>query len=105
MLQIDTRHYASDALEDAMRLAQTKALNSYTFSDCLSYLNYAWSDIYSRMAAIDDGYYGVNVRLTEKLTKLPPFVKNTVQVYSAQSPTGYDRLVFRSSGAADMAEP
>lgn len=102
MLQVDTRHYASDALEDAMRLAQTKALNSYTFSDCLSFLNYAWSDIYSRMAMIDDGYYGVNVRLTNKLTRLPPFVKNSVQVYSAQSPVGYDRIVFRSSGAADM---
>ena len=102
MLQVDTRHYASDALEDAMRLAQTKALNSYTFSDCLSFLNYAWSDIYSRMAMIDDGYYGVNVCITEKLTKLPPFVKNSVQIYSAQSPVGYDRVVFRSSGAADL---
>ena len=67
MLQIDTRAYASDALEDAMRLAQIKALNSFTFSDCINYLNYAWSDIYSRMAMIDDGYYGVNVQLTEEL--------------------------------------
>lgn len=105
MLQVDTRHYASDALEDAMRLAQTKSLNSYTFSDCLSYLNYAWSDIYSRIACIDDGYYGVNVRLTKELTKIPPFVKNSVQVYSAQSPIGYDRLIFRSSGVTDMTAP
>ena len=102
MLQVDTRHFASDALEDAMRLAQTKALNSYTFSDCLSFLNYAWSDIYSRMANIDDGYYGVNVKLTNKLTKLPPFVKNSIQVYSAQSPIGYDRLVYREAGVTDM---
>lgn len=102
MLQVDTRHFASDALEDAMRLAQTKALNSYTFSDCLSFLNYAWRDIYDRMAAIDDGYYGVNVKLNSKLTKLPPFVKNSVQVYSAQSPVGYDRFVYRSSGPSDM---
>lgn len=102
MLQVDTRHFASDALEDAMRLAQTKALNSYTFSDCMSFLNYAWSDIYSRMAQIDDGYYGVNVRLTEVITKLPPFVKNSVQVYAAQSPVGYDRVVFRSAGTTDM---
>lgn len=105
MLQVDTRHFASDALEDAMRLAQTKALNSYTFSDCLSFLNYAWRDIYDRMAAIDDGYYGVNVKLTSELTKLPPFVKNSVQVYTAQSPVGYDRLVYRSSGPADMTAP
>ena len=40
MLQVDVCPFASDALEDAMRLAQTKALNSYTFSDCLNYLNY-----------------------------------------------------------------
>lgn len=102
MLQIDTRAYASDALEDAMRLAQIKALNSFTFSDCINYLNYAWSDIYSRMAMIDDGYYGQNVRITEELTKLPPFVKNSVMVYAAQSPTGYNRQVYRSSGVTDM---
>lgn len=102
MLQIETQHYASDALEDAMRLAQTKSLNSYTFSDCINFLNYAWSDIYSRMAQIDDGYYGTNIRITSKLTKLPPFVKNTVQVYHAQSPVGYDRIVYRSSGTTDI---
>jgi len=102
MLQVDVNHYASDALEDAMRLAQTKALNSYTFSDCLNFLNYAWRDIYDRMAMIDDGYYGVNVRLTKALTKLPNFVKNTVQVYAAQSPVGYDRLVYREAGTTDL---
>ena len=102
MLQVDVKHFASDALEDAMRLAQTKSLNSYTFSDCLEYLNYTWSDIYSRMACIDDGYYGTNMKLTKELTKLPPFVKNTVQVYSAQSPVGYNRQVYRASGAADL---
>lgn len=105
MLQVDVRHYASDALEDAMRLAQTKALNSYTFSDCISFLNYAWRDIYDRMAAIDDGYYGINVKLTKELTKLPPFVKNSILVYTAQSPNGYDRLAYRSSGPADLSAP
>jgi hypothetical protein len=54
------------------------------------------------MAMIDDGYYGVNVRLTKALTKLPNFVKNTVQVYSAQSPVGYDRLVYREAGTTDL---
>lgn len=102
MLQVNVKPYASDALEDAMRLAQTKALNSYTFSDCLNYLNYAWRDIYDRVAMIDDGYYGVNVRLTKKLTPLPKSVKNTVSVYAAQSPIGYDRYVYRSSGPSDM---
>lgn len=102
MLQIDMRHFASDALEDAMRLAQTKALNSYTFSDCLSFLNYAWRDIYDRVAAIDDGYYGVNVKLTKKLTTLPPFVKNSLMVYSAQTPIGYDRRAYRSANFEEI---
>ena len=102
MFQVDTRHFASDALEDAMRLAQTKALNSYTFSDCINFLNYAWSDIYSRMAQIDDGYYGINIKLTSELTKLPPFVKNSLQIYSAQSPVGFNRFVYREAGTTDM---
>ena len=102
MLQINTTNFASDALEDAMRLAQTKALNSYTFSDCLNYLNYSWRDIYDRVACIDDGYYGINVRVTKKLIRLPRFVKNTVQVYYAQSPVGYDRVLLRESGTTDM---
>ena len=105
MLQVNVRTYASDALEDAMRLAQTKALNSYTFSDSLNYLNYSWRDIYDRMAMIDDGYYGVNVRLTKRMTRLPPFVKNTVLVYAAQSPQGFDRIAYRSSGTTDMSSP
>ena len=105
MLQVNMKPYASDALEDAMRLAQTKALNSYTFSDCLNYLNYAWRDIYDRMAMIDDGYYGVNVLLKKRMTKIPPFVKNTVLVYAAQSPRGFDRLAYRSSGTTDMSSP
>lgn len=102
MLQINTCNFASDALEDAMRLAQVKALNSFTFSDCLNYLNYTWRDIYDRLAFIDDGYYGVNVQLTKKLTTLPRMVRNTVQVYFAQSPIGCNRLLLRDSGTTDI---
>lgn len=102
MLQINIKTYASDALEDAMRLAQTKSLNSYTFSDCMEYLNYAWRDIYDRIAMIDDGYYGVNIRITKKLTKLPPHVKNSIMIYTAQSPSDSNRRVLRSSGTTDM---
>lgn len=105
MLQIDVQPFASDALEDAMRLAQTKSLNSYTFSDCINYLNYAWSDIYNRVIMIDAGYYSKTVRLTEVLTKLPPFVKSSVSVYTAQQQIGYDRMVYRKSGAADLMSP
>lgn len=102
MLQTNVMPYASDALEDAMRLAQTKALNSYSFSDCLNFLNYTWMDLYHRMAQIDSGYYSTTVQLTEKLTKLPPFVKNTITVYSAVDPIGYNRQVFKESGMADL---
>ena len=66
MLQIDVKSIASDALEDAMRLAQTKAINSYSWSDCLNYLNYSWSDMYNRIAMIDDCYYSNTVLLTKK---------------------------------------
>lgn len=102
MLQVDVCPYASDALEDAMRLAQTKSLNSYTFSDCLNFLNYVWSDIYSQICMIDAGYYSCIVRVTEVMTKLPKFVKNSVMVYSAQRPDGFNRRVFRQSGVTDF---
>ena len=102
MLQVDVCPFASDALEDAMRLAQTKALNSYTFSDCLNFLNYVWSDIYNQICMIDSGYYSRTVQLTSKLTKLPKFVKNTVMIYAAQTQTDYNRLVYRQSGVTDQ---
>ncbi|MBP5594489.1 MAG: hypothetical protein J6Y02_03840 [Pseudobutyrivibrio sp.] len=105
MLQVDVCPYASDALEDAMRLAQTKSLNSYTFSDCLNFLNYVWSDIYNQICMIDSGYYSKTVKLTDKLTKLPRFVKNSVRVYSAQRPVGFDRRDYRQSGDADLTAP
>lgn len=102
MLQVELKTFASDALEDAMRLAQTKALNSYSWSDMLNYLNYTWSDIYSRIAMIDDGYYGITVRLNTEITRLPPFVKNSLRVYAAQDPIGFNREVYRSSGYNDL---
>ena len=104
MLQVDIQPFASDALEDAMRLAQTKSLNSYTFSDCLNFLNYVWSDIYSQICMIDSGYYSRTVQLKTELTKLPPFVKNSVLVYSAQRPTDYRRNVYRQSGETDQRD-
>lgn len=86
-----------------MRLAQTKSLNSYTFSDCLSFLNYVWADIYSQICTVDSGYYSRTVRLTKRLTRLPRFVRNSLTVYSAQSPLGHDRLVYRSAGETDLS--
>ena len=102
MLQVELKSFVSDALEDAMRLAQTKAINSYSWSDQLNYLNYTWSDLYNRIAMIDEGYYSTTVRLNTIMTKIPPFVKNTVRVYGAQDPIGFNRDIFRSSGMADM---
>lgn len=102
MLQIDVTPYASDALEDAMRLAQTKSLNSYSFSDCMQHLNNAWSDIYSRLAMIDAGYYSTCVRITQKLTHLPPFVKNCVSVFSARHLNDFNRQIYRPARNTDM---
>ena len=102
MLQVDICPFASDALEDAMRLAQTKSLNSYTFSDCLNFLNYVWSDIYNQICMIDSGYYSKTVRLTNKLTKLPKFVKNSVMIYAAQSPQDHNRQIFRQMNNMEM---
>lgn len=102
MLQIDVTPYASDALEDAMRLAQTKSLNSYSFSDCMQHLNNAWSDIYSQLATIDSGYYSTCVRITQKLTHLPPFVKNCVSVFSARQLNDFNRQIYRPARNTDM---
>ncbi len=102
MLQVDLCTYASDCLEDAMRLAQTKALNSYSFSDCLSFLNYVWADIYKQVCMVDSGYYSKTVRLKEKLTRIPKHVMSTVMVYAAQRPTDCNRQVYRQSGMADL---
>lgn len=104
MLQVDIMPFASDALEDAMRLAQTKSLNSYTFSDCLNFLNYVWSDIYNQICMIDSGYYSVIVQLKDELTRIPKFVKNTVNIYAAQRPTDYRRDIFRQSGDTDQRD-
>lgn len=104
MLQVDVCPYASDALEDAMRLAQTKSLNSYTFSDCLSFLNYVWSDIYSQICCIDSGYYSKTVQLTAKLTHLPKFVKNSVMVYAAQRQVGCNRRIYRQANNTEMVD-
>ncbi len=102
MLQLNVQPYASDALEDAMRLAQTKALNSYSWSDCINYLNYTWSDMYNQLALVDEGYYSLTIRLTKKLTKLPPCIKNSIKVYAAQTPNRYNREIFRASGYNDL---
>jgi hypothetical protein len=105
MLSINLQPYASDALEDAMRLAQTKALNSYSWSDMLNYLNYTWATLYQRIISIDSGYYTRTVKLTQKLTHIPPFLKNTINVYSARAPIGYNREIFRRSGMNDLQSP
>jgi hypothetical protein len=102
MLQIGLNTFASDALEDAMRLAQTKALNSYAWSDCLNFLNYTWMDMYQQIAFVDEGYYSRTVRLTKKLTRLPACVKNTIRVYAAQTQNSYNREIFRASGYNDL---
>jgi hypothetical protein len=94
--------YCSDALEQAMMLAQTKAMNSYSFRDCLNYLNYVWRDIYQRLAIADDGYYSKTIKLKNKLTKIPPYVMDTVQVYQASHPAGRNRRKYREASYNDL---
>jgi hypothetical protein len=102
MLQIKLNTFASDALDDAMRLAQTKALNSYAWADCLNFLNYAWMDMYQQISLVDSGYYSVTVRLTKKLTKLPMCFKNSIKVFAAQQQNSYNRELFRAAGQNDL---
>lgn len=104
MLQVDVMPFASDALEDAMRLAQTKSLNSYTFSDCLNFLNYVWSDIYSQICMIDSGYYSITVNIDKEITELPRFVKNSIRIYAAQRPTDCRLELFRQSSETDQRD-
>ena len=101
MLQIELKRYASDAIEDAMRLAQVKAMNSYTFSDCFDNLNYAWTDIYNRMACIDSGYYSKTVQLRQRLTRLPPYVTSSLLIYRAAHPQAR-RKVYIEAGNNDQ---
>jgi hypothetical protein len=109
MLSINLQPYASDALEDAMRLAQTKALNSYSWSDMLNYLNYSWMTLYHRIISIDSGFYTKTVQLKpagkDKPIHIPPYLKNTINVYGAKQPTGYNRDIFRRSGMNDLQSP
>ena len=105
MLQIDLQPYGSDAIEDAQRLAQTKGMNSYSFTDLMNFLNHAWNDVYQRIVQMDEGYYSETVRLTSRLTQLPAHVKNSIRIYGAQDPIGFNRTIFRASGFNDLNGP
>lgn len=101
--QTNLVHYASDALLDALVLAKQRSLNAVSFNDAITLLNECWRTVYDALALQDSGYYSTNVRLTKKLTHLPAFVRNSVQVYSAQSPTAGNRNVYRAAGPADLS--
>jgi len=94
--------FASDALEDAMNLAQTKALNSFSFRDCINTLTEIWSYTYEKVCMIDDGFYSTTVKLQDELTHLPPYVRNTVKVYHAQEVVGFNRQVYKEAGMRDL---
>jgi hypothetical protein len=94
--------YASDVLEDAQVLAQVKSFNSFSFRDQLNLLTELWGYCYEKICLIDDGYYSTTVQLTQELTHLPPYVKNTVKVYHAQEIVGYNREVYKEAGMKDL---
>jgi len=102
---VQLQSYASDLLEDAMILAQTKALNSFSFRDTINSLTELWGYCYERIAQIDAGYYSQTMRLTQKLTHLPPFVKNTIRVYSAREQIGFSRRLYMEAGMNDLNAP
>lgn len=99
---MELKSYASDILEDAQILAQTKAFNSFSFRDCLNLLTELWGYCYERICLIDDGFYSRTVKLEQELTRLPPFVRHTIKVYHAQEVVGYNRHVYREAGMRDM---
>lgn len=97
--------YASDLLEDAMNLAQTKAINSFSFRDTFNTLTELWGYCYERIALIDPGYFSKTIRLTKEVTHLPPCVKNTIRVYSARDVVGFSRKIFKEAGMNDLTAP
>lgn len=99
------KSFASDLLEDAMNLAQTKAINSFSFRDCLNTLTELWGYCYEKMAQIDPGFYSKVIKLNSKLTKLPRDCKHTINVFSAIDIVGYSRKVYREAGQNDLNSP
>jgi len=108
---VQFQSYASDMLEDAMILAQTKAINSFSFRDTINSVSELWRYCYEKMAQIDSGFYSKTVRLTgglngePKLTRIPPHVMGSLRVYSARGPVGFSRRVYKQSGQNDMNSP
>lgn len=99
------KSYASDLLEDAMILAQTKAMNSFSFRDTINSLTELWGYCYERIAQIDPGYYSCVIRLTEKLTRLPSCVKSVIRVFSSRELNNFDRKIYKVSGMNDLRSP
>jgi hypothetical protein len=95
-------YYASDLLEAAMELAQSKAINSYSFRDCMNWMTELWQNCYERMAQVDAGFYSRAERITKKLTHMTPFVKNTVRVYAGRDCNDENRIPYRQSSMTDL---
>lgn len=96
------KYYASDILEAAQELSQNKALNSYSFRDLQNWLTSEWQYCYERIVQIEPGFYSKTVRLSGKMTKLPPFVKSSIRVYAARDPYDMPRQVYRQASMTDL---
>ena len=94
--------YASDLLEDAKIMARCKALNSFSFRDDINTLTELWGYCYEKICLIDPGFYSITMRLTQRLTTLPPCVRNTVRVYAARNMVDFNRRVYQEAGQNDM---
>jgi len=95
-------YYGSDVITNAHSLAQMPVMNSYTFRDLFHLLNQYWRITYERICQLDPGFFSQTIKLTDELTHLPPFVMNTLSVYRARSPQGWNRQVYRAAGAKDL---
>jgi len=99
------KSYASDLLEDAMILAQTKAINSFSFRDTINTLTELWGYCYEKVCGIDPGYYSQTVLMRTKELRLPPMVKNVIRVYTARDQVDFSRKVYKESGMNDLSAP
>lgn len=74
--------FASDILEEAQSLAETKAYNSYSFKRLILLFNEVYRYCYEKVALIEDRFWAQTMKLNTTTTILPPFVKNTLEVYT-----------------------
>jgi len=88
-----------------MELAQAKAINSFSFRDITNTLTEQWAYCYEKIAQVDAGFYSTTIPITQKLTHLPPLLKQSILVYASIDPVGYSRKVYKEASNNDLNSP